>query len=265
MKVVTFLNEKGGVGKTTLACHMAAGLAVKGYRVMLIDADPQGHATVSFGLQKEAGLLNLLVNDWDFSDVVRVPAIESYRLPDQEPRGKLFVMPSHVGVRAIPGALEDVTILAERLNEIKSDIDVVIIDTSPTPSLLHSSIYLATDGIVFPTECEYLSIDGLASSVNRRQNFDPLRLQINRKPIEIYGIIPNKFERKTVLHYEHWKLLVKKFGNLVWQPVPKYTSWREASANRTMIWTVAPQGKAASDAWKMVNRLIERMNAWQSE
>lgn len=263
MRVITFLNEKGGVGKTTLATHMASGLAVRGQRVLLIDADPQGHATVSLGLRKEAGLLNLLVNDWDFNEVLRTPPVETYALPNQPPVGRLYVMPADVGVRAIPSAIDDVTLLALRMEELENDIDVVVIDTSPTPSLLHSLIYLSTDGIVFPTECEYLSIDGLASSVSRRTNFDPLRLQLNRQPIEIVGIIPNKFERKTVLHNEHLKLLLKTFGRAVWMPIPKYTSWREASAARQMIWSLAPDSRAATDAWKMVNRMMERLSAWQ--
>lgn len=265
MKVITLLNEKGGVGKTTLATHLAAGLAVSGLKVVLIDADPQGHATLSFGLQKEAGLLNLLVNEWDFDEVLRVPDPESYKLHDRPLTGKLFVMPSDTGTRAIPGAIEDVTLLTNRLQEIENDIDVVVFDTPPTPSLLHSSIYLATDGVIYPTECESFSLDGLASSVNRRQNFDPLRLQINRNPIEIMGIIPNKYENNTVLHNEHLKVLLKAFREQVWYPIPKRTSWREAAAARKMIWTIGPESKAAADAFKMVSRTVEKLKAWQNK
>lgn len=264
MHVITLLNEKGGVGKTTLATHLAAGLAVSGLRVMLIDADPQGHATLTFGLKKEAGLLNLLVNEWDFDEVLRVPNPVNYQLVDRAVSGSLYVIPSDTGTRAIPGALEDVTLLSTRLKEIEDDIDVVVFDTPPTPSLLHSSIYLATDGIIYPTECESFSLDGLAMSVNRRQNFDPLRQQISRHPIEIVGIIPNKYERNTVLHNEHLKLLLKAFGDQVWFPIAKRTSWREAAASRKMIWTIGPDSKAAADAIKMVNRTMEKLKAWQT-
>lgn len=264
MHVLTLLNEKGGVGKTTLATHLAAGLAVSGLRVMLIDADPQGHATLTFGLKKEAGLLNLLVNEWDFDEVIRVPNPVNYQLVDKDVAGSLYVIPSDTGTRAIPSAMEDVTLLSTRLQEIEKDIDVVVFDTPPTPSLLHSSIYLATDGIIYPTECESFSMDGLAMSVNRRQNFDPLRLQINRKPIEIVGIIPNKYERNTVLHTEHLKVLLKAFGDQVWFPISKRTSWREAAAARKMIWTIGPDSKAAADAIKMVNRTMEKLKAWRS-
>ncbi len=262
MKTITFLNEKGGVGKTTQAIHAAAGLAVKGHKVVLIDADPQGHATISMGLPKEAGLLNVLVNDWEFSDVLRVVNPDVYSLNGERPAGMLYVLPSDVGVRAIPGAIDDVTLLAARLEEIKDDIDVVIFDTSPTPSLLHSSIYLATDGILFPTECEYMSLDGLANSIGRPKNFEPHRLQINRKPIEILGIVPNKFERNTALHNKYLEMLQKRFADLAWNPIPKYTSYREASAARRMVWTLAPESKAAACAWDMVNRIDEKVQSW---
>lgn len=264
MNVITLLNEKGGVGKTTLATHLAAGLAVSGLRVMLIDADPQGHATLAFGLKKEAGLLNLLVNGWDFDEVLRVPDPVNYKLADRPVSGSLYVIPSDTGTRAIPGALEDVTELSTRLQEVQDDIDVVVFDTPPTPSLLHSSIYLATDGIIYPTECESFSMDGLAMSVNRRRNFDPLRLQINRHPIEVVGIIPNKYERNTVLHTEHLKVLLKAFGDQVWYPIAKRTSWREAAAARKMIWTIGPESKAAGDAIKMINRTVEKVKSWQA-
>jgi chromosome partitioning protein len=264
MHVITLLNEKGGVGKTTLATHLAAGLAVSGLRVVLIDADPQGHATLALGLKKEAGLLNLLINEWDFDEVLRVPDPESYKLPNRPLQGALYVIPSDTGTRAIPGAMEDVTLLATRLQEIEDEVDVVVFDTPPTPSLLHSSIYLATDGIIYPTECESFSMDGLAMSINRRQNFDPLRMQIDRHPIDIVGIIPNKYERNTVLHAEHLKVLLKTFGEQVWSPIAKRTSWREASAARKMIWTIGPDSRAAVDATNMVNRTVEKIKVWQT-
>lgn len=80
MKIITLLNEKGGVGKTTIATHIAAGLAVRGMRVLLVDADPQGHATVSLGLQKEPGLYDLLVRDATFKSVLRFIPPKAYHI-----------------------------------------------------------------------------------------------------------------------------------------------------------------------------------------
>jgi cellulose biosynthesis protein BcsQ len=67
-----------------------------------------------------------------------------------------------------------------------------------------------------------------------------------------------------VLHNEHLKILLKHFGRLVWMPVPKYTSFREASAARRCIWSLAPDSKASGQAWKVVTRVAEKVEAWQS-
>ena len=79
--IISIASQKGGVGKTTLATHIAAGLAVKGHRVVLVDSDPQGHATVALGLPKEPGLYDLLVRDASFK-----PSRESLAVPFQSPR-----------------------------------------------------------------------------------------------------------------------------------------------------------------------------------
>ena len=87
MKIITLLNEKGGVGKTTLATHIAAGLAFRGFRVVLVDADPQGHATVALGLPKEPGLYDLLVRDAPFKSVLRFIPAQVYQVGEEPPKG----------------------------------------------------------------------------------------------------------------------------------------------------------------------------------
>src|SRR5262245_24919058 len=113
MKIITLLNEKGGVGKTTMAATIGAGLAIMGYRVMLIDADPQGHLTLSFGIKRQYSLYNLLVRDEEFSKpgiVVPVPP-EVYALPNAKTpsTGRLFIVPGNRETRLIAQALEGET------------------------------------------------------------------------------------------------------------------------------------------------------------
>lgn len=255
MKVITLLNEKGGVGKTTLATHIAAGLAVKDHRVLLIDADPQGHATVMCGLAKEPGLYDLLVRDAPFKEVLRFVPPDQYQIPGKPVVGQLFVIPSNVETRNIANSTSDAFGLHDRLQELESAIDFVVFDTSPTPSLLHGSIYLATDAIIYPTKCEYLSFDGLVESINHRNSAQTYRDKWNLGSINILGIVPTMFRTQTIEHAENLAALQKQFGKLVWPPMMQRTIWAEAATLRRPVFSAAPDSKAAGEAWTLVERV----------
>src|SRR5687768_423935 len=96
MKIITFLNEKGGVGKTTLAIHLAAGLAIGGQRVLLIDADAQGNAGQWFNIAPYPGFYNLLVRDAPFDEVVKPVDTSRIAPADDGVKGSLFIMGSNI-------------------------------------------------------------------------------------------------------------------------------------------------------------------------
>src|SRR5574341_504243 len=145
MKVITVTSEKGGTGKTTLATHLAAGLAARGKRVLLVDGDPQGHATLSLGLAKGPGLYNLLVRGVDMRYEVVMPAPGPETPPPTPPRkrrgeleergyrsaeqagGRLYVLPGNEESYAIPTLVNDAEALADALGEAAETLDVTII------------------------------------------------------------------------------------------------------------------------------------------
>ncbi len=259
MKIITLLNEKGGVGKTTLATHIAAGLAIKGYRVILADADPQGHATVALGANRAPGLYDLLVRDASFRDVLVTIPTNRYQIPGHDVTGALYVVPSNEETRAIPLMTSDTLVVLNRFKELENTVDVVIFDTSPTPSLLHGSIYLASHAIVYPTECEYLSLDGLAQSFKHRDMVQPLRDQQGLGKLDIMGIIPTKYRASTLLHASNLERLQKAFGEKVWTPLALATIWGEASSQRRPVFNLAPESKAAAEVWHIVERVQENI------
>ena len=257
MRVITFLNEKGGVGKTTLATHVAAGLAIRGSRVILVDADPQGHATVAMGLPRDAGLYNLLVRQEAWADVMhRIPEA-IFEVEEEEVKGELYLVPSNAETRAIPLMTSDGMVVLKRFHELKDSVDVMIVDTSPTPSLLHASIYMATDYIIYPTECEYLSLDGLVQSLQHKETIQPTRNQWGLDSLEVMGIVPMKYRSTTVLHNQNLARLRKRYGDLVWNPITLRTIWGEASLVRRPVFHLAPNSKATEEIWDVVNRVQE--------
>lgn len=263
MKVLTFLNEKGGVGKTTMASTIGAGLAIMGYRVLMIDADPQGHLTLSLGLKKQHSLYDLLVRDAEFTDPgVVVPVSPNiFAPPDTQIRGRLYIVPGNRETRLISQALEnEFFAIRERLKDLQQQdlIDVVIFDTSPTPSPFHAYIYLATHHILYPTEVTYLSFDGLVSSIQVTTGFSKQKEQSGMESIKLTGIIPTKYRAKTLEHREKLTSLKQGFGELVWNPMPMSVVWEEAMARQVSIFRYAYDHPVAKDAWKTVTLTKER-------
>lgn len=259
MQVITLINEKGGVGKTTLAINIACGLAARGSRVVVIDGDPQAHATIRLGVRKSPALYDLLVRDGEWTQAVRVVSPERFGIPGQSlPAGKLWVVPSNVETRNIASSISDADSLALRLDELKDMVDFVIIDTSPTPSLLHGAFYTATDKIIYPTKLSFTSFDGLVESIHRRMAADEARRKRwGLPPIHVAGIVPVEYRASTSEQQRNLDELKKQFGDLVWQPIPQRTIWTESESVALPVYALDPDGDAARDHWTLVDRLQE--------
>lgn len=261
VQIITLVNEKGGVGKTTLATHIAAGLAILGKRVVLVDADAQGHATVSFGFKKEPGLYDLLVRDADFERVLRVPDAARYGLPDQPVQGALYLLPGNVETRSITENVgDDLWLFQERFSELEGEIDAVVVDTSPTPSLLHGLIYMATDYLIHPTELENLSLDGLAESIRHKTKANATRTARGLKEIQVMGIQPTMY-RITNAHDYNLQLLLQNFKRQTWPAIPQRTVWVERAEKKQMLFAYAPDNEATVEAWALVERVMKGLAA----
>jgi chromosome partitioning protein len=252
MKILALHNEKGGVGKTTLATHIAAGLAIRGQRVLLVDADPQGHATVAFNLKKEPILHDLLVRDMPFQQAVRRVSPEVYGTPNRPVKGELLVIPSDISTRVIPMMTSDVMVVRNRFIELENVIDTIVFDTAPTPSLLHGSIYMATDAIIYPTKCEYLSFDGLVESMKHKEEASRARQNLGISEIRVGGIVPTMYRTGTQADDYGIEVLKERFGKLVWPAIKLRTVWNQASFARRILFNFAPETKAAAEAWRTV-------------
>ncbi len=259
MKIITLLNEKGGVGKTTLSTHLASYLALQGKKVILVDADPQAHATVTLGITKSAGFYDLMVRDDSFQSVLRLVSPEVYEMLDHETKGSLYLVPSNVETRNITNSISDAFAIAEKFREVEDFVDIVIFDTSPTPSLLHGAIYIATDAIIYPTKCEFLSFDGLVESMKHRSQAEKHRTRWGLDPIHLLGIIPTMFRGKTIEHTENLAEMKRMFGDVVWEPIPQRTIWTEITRIHSMVWTAGPGSQAAVDALSMGKRFMEEL------
>lgn len=252
MKVITVSNEKGGVGKTSFTINTAAQLAARGHRVLVVDSDAQAHATVALGVQKYPGLYELLVRDANWREVLRPVATERY---GGQPGDKtnLFILGSNVESRTIASLIGEVWKLKRRLAEVDNAFDFCLVDTSPTPSLLHGAIYLSSDYMIYPTLPEAWSFDGLAESFAHRNQI------IGMKDVGVAGIVPFRCRLKTVEHTENLNMLRQQFGDAVWTPIPESIVWAESATFGLPVFVYAPDHEAARIIEEMAQR-VEALN-----
>lgn len=269
MKIIAVTNRKGGVGKSTMAVHIAAGLAAKGWRVGLVDTDSQGHAGMMLGMPEENGLYSALIEKRDLADVVRPVPAELYSLPDAPAQGELFLLPSSDKTYRVPYELtQDETFLFfETLEDMggRYQLDVMLIDTNPTLSLFDGAVYLAADGFIYVTECEKLSMDGLQSAVDQMQRFRRQRQRYLHRDSRVLGIVPNKMRANTHIHRRNITEIGSAFPGLVWPPVTQRTVWVEAASVQIPVYRLAPTGQEARDAWALVERTAEGLRTWEPQ
>lgn len=258
MNIITCSNEKGGVGKTTLAITLAAGLAIRGQRVVIIDADPQGHTTLILHGHKEPGLYNLLVNGLGWGEVERETHFDHWA-DRAQPSGKLYVLPGDYQTINIAQQVSNVFEVGERLRELERIADAVVIDTSPTPSALNGMVQLITDCILFPTSCESLALDGLGESLYHRDQATVQRARYGYPVVRTLGIVPTLYRATTLEHRENLDDLRNQLGEMVWPPMPLRTVWPEAARARLSIFAYQPDGEAASEGWELVDRVEEAL------
>jgi len=254
MKTIAFINEKGGVGKTTNAITLAAGLAIRGQRVLLIDADPQANATARCRAKQQDGLYRILGQEAEWSDnILDVDPI--VWAGNYDAHGRLYLLPAHVNIRVIPNVVDDTDLLAERLTELEGHIDTVVIDVLPSPSLMHEIIYRAATHVIIPSDAEMDGLAGIANSIKRVAKESAIRHQRKLGPLTLSGIQFNMTELHTDAHRYAFEQTQHQFPNPVLAPIPKRTAWRESRIEVKSIFAYARGHAAEQEAWQFVAQI----------
>ncbi|MCU0480405.1 MAG: ParA family protein [Anaerolineae bacterium] len=261
MKTISLINEKGGVGKTTIATHLAAGLALRGAKVVLIDTDPQGNATSAFGQEKTPAFYDLTVRNATWRDALKVVLPELYEMPNATSKGQLFLCPSNIESRNIANTISSPAIVTKRVAELQGNIDYVIFDTSPTPSLLHAAIIAASHFIIIPTDCEgFGALEGVPSTLEHVMD---VRNQALMRGIDVarpMGLIPNKYRANTIAHNDILNHFRQTYGSLVWDALPMRITYAEAQLMQRLVFAFAPDSQACNDMWSLVDQVMVTAN-----
>ncbi|MEY3540193.1 MAG: hypothetical protein RL184_264 [Pseudomonadota bacterium] len=210
-KTFCIANQKGGVGKTTTAVNLAAGLVAQKQRVLLIDLDPQGNATMGSGVDK-ANLENSVYQ-------VLIGMATAAQTVLYAPTAGYSVMPAN---RDLAGAEVELVDLENRemrlklaLAEIEDEFDFILIDCPPALSLLTLNGLCAADGVVVPMQCEYFALEGLSDLVNTIK-----QVHANLNPnLKIIGLLRVMFDARVTLQQQVSEQLMTHFGNKVFKTI----------------------------------------------
>ena len=254
MKVVSIFNQKGGVGKTTTKINLAAYIALRGHKVLVIDIDPQGNTSSGFGINKE-NLTNttyeLLLTDVAIKDVIiSVEQIEN-----------LDIVPSNMDLAGADlelGGMENrESILKRKIEEIRDLYDYLIIDCPPSLGLLTINALTASDTVFIPMQCEYYALEGISQLIKTIQK---VKKGLN-KNLEIEGVVLTMFDSRRNLQLQVAEELKSYFGELVYEnSIPRNIRLAEAPSFGLPIALYDPKAKGAEAYSDLADEFLRKQN-----
>ncbi len=244
-RYLAVFNHKGGTGKTTTAVSVAAGLASRGKRVLLVDTDAQGNVSVSLGASSERSLYHVLVMGLRVSDATKTV------------RPNLDLLPSNETLAAaelyLAGRQNRDRVLCERLAQAAATYDYVVLDCSPSLSLMNQNALVFADSVLVPVACDYLSLVGVRQVIKTVKNVNALL----HHPVQIWGVLPTFFDARAKIAREAVSTLKAHFGDRCLAPIRAAIKVKEAPAQGQTIFEYAAGTPAAEDYAAIVDLIVE--------
>lgn len=257
-KVYAIANQKGGVGKTTTCVNLAASLVATKKRVLLIDIDPQGNATMGSGVSKDEVLLSI------YDVLVEDKSIAEARQPS--PSGHFSVVAANGDLTAAEVRLlelpEKEFRLSKALAAVSDDYDYVLIDCPPSLNMLTLNALVACDGVIIPMQCEYYSLEGISALI---KTINQIQQQLNPS-LSIEGIVRTMYDPRSSLTNEVSDQLKEYFGDKLYQTcIPRNVRLAEAPSFGQPALVYDRQSKGAIAYLALAGEFIRRNERLQQK
>lgn len=254
-RIISMVNQKGGVGKTTSTINLGAALAEAGRRVLLVDFDPQGALSAGFGAnphELDLTIYNVMMDrKVDIREVIQTTEFENIDL-----------LPANIDLSAAEVQLVNEVareqVLATALRTVENDYDVILIDCQPSLGLLTVNALTASHGVIIPLICEFFALRAVALLVD---SIEKVQDRLNPK-LEIDGVLATMFDSRTLHSKEVLARIVDAFGDKVFDTVIKRTvKFPDASVSAEPILSYASNHPGAEAYRQLARELISRGGA----
>jgi chromosome partitioning protein len=253
-RIFCIANQKGGVGKTTTTVNLAAGLALVGQRVLVVDLDPQGNATMGSGVDKRQLALSV------YDVLLESASIEEAK--SRSEKGGYDILGAN---RELAGAEVELVELERRNERLRAALkpvadlyDFVLIDCPPSLSLLTLNGLCSAHGVIVPMQCEYFALEGLSDLVN---TIKQVHANLN-KDLQIIGLLRVMFDPRITLQQQVSDQLKAHFGDKVFNSViPRNVRLAEAPSYGQAGVVFDPQSKGAQAFIEFAREMVERVQA----
>jgi chromosome partitioning protein len=247
-RVISVVNQKGGVGKTTTAVNLASYLAHHGKRVLLVDLDPQGNATSGFGIDPESVQFSL------YESMMGPNSLRDILIPTNIPN--LNIVPANQNLAGanieLAGHPEREFRLHNELSHLDNDYDYIVIDSPPSLGLLTINGLVAAKEILIPVQCEYYALEGLGQLLN---TISLIKEHI-KQDVEILGAVMTMYDERSKLSRDIFDELYRYFPHRIFRTVvPRNSKLAEAPSFGKTILHYDPQGVGARAYGRLAKEL----------
>ena len=249
--IVSIANQKGGVGKTTTAINLAAALALRGKRTLLIDLDPQANSTMSF---LEMGTIAKTVYD-----AITDPAVSMKDIILPTPTENLWIAPSRIALAKLEaklvGEMDAHFKLKDKIDPIRKEFPHIVIDCPPTLGLLTVNALVASTHLLIPIQSSYFALEGTDDLL---ETIEKVRARPN-PALRILGVVITMHDKRTALARDIRQQIQKVFGGKVFKTViTKSVRLEESPAYKESIFTFAPDSTGATEYYRLCEEVIDR-------